>query len=78
MPSPIARHPRLLAHRYYSLDVYQDVQSIESVGKCERQPPLADYSKAKPDKAIRAYRVDRHVNYEPGDHPISLSCHRRR
>ncbi len=55
---------------YYSLGVYQDVQVIESVGKCERQPPFPDYSKAKPDKAIRAYRADMHVNYEPGDHPV--------
>ena len=55
---------------YYSLDVYQDVQVIESVGKCERQSPLPDYSKAKPDRAIRAYRVDMDLNYEPGDHPV--------
>ena len=56
---------------YYSAEVYQDVQVIEPVGKCERQPPFPDYSKAKPDKAVRAYRVDMHVNYgEPGDHPI--------
>jgi hypothetical protein len=50
--------------------VYQDVQGIESVGKCERQTPFPDYSKAKPDKAIRAYRVEMYVNYEPGDHPV--------
>jgi hypothetical protein len=55
---------------YFSLDVHEDVQSIESVGKCERQSPFPDYSKEKPDKAIRAYRVDMHVNYEPGDHPV--------
>jgi hypothetical protein len=57
---------------YYSLDVYQDVHVIESVGKCERQPPFPDYSKAKPDNTIRAYRVDMHVNYEPGDHPVAF------
>jgi hypothetical protein len=55
---------------YYSLDVYQDVQVIESVGKCERQSSFPDYSKAKPEEAIRAYRVDMRVNYEPGDHPV--------
>jgi hypothetical protein len=55
---------------YYSLGVYQDVRAIESVSDCERQSPVPDYSKAKPDKAIRAYRVDMHVNYEPGDHPV--------
>ena len=55
---------------YYSLNVYQDVQVIESVGKCERQSPFPDYSKAKPDKAIGAYRVDMRVNYELVDHPV--------
>jgi hypothetical protein len=55
---------------YFSLDLYQDVQVIESVGACERQSPFPDYSNAKPDRAIRAYRVDMRVNYEPGDHPI--------
>lgn len=55
---------------YYSLDLYQDVRSIESVGECDRQSPFPDYSKAKPDKAVRTYRVDMHLNYDPGDHPI--------
>lgn len=55
---------------YYSLGVYQNVQVIEPVGACERQSPFPDYSQAKPDKAIRTYRVDMHVNFEPGDHPV--------
>jgi len=55
---------------YYSLDMYQDVQVIESVVKCNRQPPFPDYSKAKPDKAIRQYAVNMCLNYEPGDHLI--------
>lgn len=55
---------------YYSLDMYQDVQAIEPVGKCDRKPPFTDYSNARPDKGIRAYRVDMQVDYEPGDHPI--------
>ena len=55
---------------YFSLDMYQDVKMIESVGHCERQSPFPDYTKAKPDKAIRAYRVEMHLSYEPGDHPI--------
>jgi hypothetical protein len=41
---------------YFSLEVFQDVKAIDSVGKCERQPPFPDYSKAKPDRAIREYR----------------------
>lgn len=55
---------------YYSLEMNQAVDSIEAVGACTRQPALPDYSNAKPDPAIRAYRVDMHVDYEPGDHPI--------
>lgn len=55
---------------YYSLDTYQNVDDIEPVGRCARQPPLPDYSRAKPDKEVRAYRVEMDVDYEPGDHPI--------
>ena len=55
---------------YYSLDVFQEVEEIEPLGKCVLQSPFPDYSKARPNKAIRAYRVDMHVSYEPGDHPI--------
>jgi hypothetical protein len=55
---------------YYSLDLYQDVKEIESIGKCEPQPLLPDYSKAKPNKSVQRYRVEMHVDYRPGDHPI--------
>jgi hypothetical protein len=55
---------------YYSLDTYQSVNQIEPVGDCSRQSPFPDYSKAKPDKSVRAYRVDMYINYRPGDHPI--------
>ena len=58
---------------YYSLDMYQDVKEVESVGGCAQQLPFPDYSKAKPDKTIREYRVDMHVDYETGDHPILFS-----
>jgi len=57
---------------YYSLEEFQDVDRIEPIGFCSRQPPLPDYSKAKPDSSIRAYRVDMHVIYGPGDHPIQF------
>ncbi|MGO9094852.1 MAG: hypothetical protein ACLQGV_06470 [Bryobacteraceae bacterium] len=50
--------------------MFQDVQKVESVGACVQQLPFPDYSKAKPDKTIREYRVDMHVDYEAGDHPI--------
>ena len=55
---------------YYSLDTFQAVDQIEPIGACARQLPFPDYSKAKPDKTIREYRVDMFVNYERGDHPI--------
>jgi hypothetical protein len=55
---------------YYSLGMYQGVELIEPLGDCQRRSPLPDYSKAKPDKATVAYRVDIHVNYGPGDHPV--------
>jgi hypothetical protein len=55
---------------YYSLDTNQPVDQIEPIGPCTRQMPFPDYSKAKPDKSVRAYRVDMHINYVPGDHPI--------
>jgi hypothetical protein len=58
---------------YYSLDMYQDVQAVESVGACVQQLPFPDYSKAKPDKTVREYRVDMHIAYEAGDHPILFS-----
>jgi hypothetical protein len=35
--------------------------------------PFPDFSGTKPDKAIREYRVEMHVNYRPGDHPIVFS-----
>ena len=57
---------------YYSLDTYQAVEQIEPVGECAKQLPFPDYSKAKPDKSVREYRVEMHVDYEPGDHPITF------
>jgi hypothetical protein len=55
---------------YYSLNIFQDVEKIEPVGGCVRQPPLPDYSGAKPDKGIHAYRVAMHVIYTSEDRPI--------
>ena len=46
------------------------VGEIEPIGKCDLKTPLPDYSGAKPDNAVRAYRVEMRVDYEPGDHPI--------
>jgi len=57
---------------YYSLDVFQAVEQIEPPSSCIRQSPFPDYSKAKPDKSIRHYRVDMYINYSPGDHPVAF------
>jgi hypothetical protein len=55
---------------YYSLAISQTLGEIEPIGMCDLKAPFPDYSSAKPEKAIRAYRVEMHVDYEPGDHPI--------
>jgi hypothetical protein len=55
---------------YYSLGLYQAVDEIVPVGECMKQPPFPDYSKAKPDKSIRSYRVEMAIDYEQGDHPM--------
>lgn len=55
---------------YYSLETYQDVEEIEPAGTCARQPVFPDYSKVKPDRDIRQYRVEMLVNYAAPDHPI--------
>jgi len=55
---------------YYSLDTYQQVRHIEPLGACEPKPPFPDYSKARPDKNVRRYRVDMYVDFAAGDHPI--------
>jgi hypothetical protein len=55
---------------YYSLGLYQAANEIVPVGECMKQPPFPDYSKAKPDKSIRSYRVEMTIDYEQGDQPI--------
>lgn len=57
----------------YSLEIYQDVDSIEPIGTCRRQSRFPDFTDAKPDEMIRQYEVDMHFNFEPGDHPIVYS-----
>jgi hypothetical protein len=57
---------------YYSLDLYQTVEQIESDGACTRQPPIPADPKGDPDKRIRIYRVDMKVDLSPGDHPIQF------
>jgi hypothetical protein len=54
---------------YTSLEMYQNLQAIEPIGKCERKAPFPDYSIAKPDSGIREYRVDMIFNNKR-DRPI--------
>lgn len=60
---------------YYSADIFQDVEKVEPLGKCVMQRAFPDYSSAKPDKLIRAYTVDMHIDYRPGDHPLEFRVH---
>jgi len=55
---------------YITLDVFQDVSAMEPVGACVRQPRFPDFTAARPDPSIRAYRVDMQIDYGPGDHPV--------
>ncbi|MFL6800426.1 MAG: hypothetical protein ACJ8EQ_01480 [Sphingomicrobium sp.] len=57
---------------YYSRELYQDASRVRPVGRCVKQPRLPDYSKARPAKNVRAYRVEMQVDYRPGDHPIAF------
>lgn len=58
------------ASGYYTLDVNQTPDKIEPIGKCELKAPFANYSDAKPDKSISAYRVEMHINAGLRDLPI--------
>ncbi len=62
---------------YYSLDLNQDAKTISPIGPCSEKRPLADFSRAKPGRHVRAYRVDMRVDYRPGDHPIEFHVRSR-
>ncbi len=46
---------------YYSLNLFQKVDSIQAVGTCARQRPFPDYSQVHPDPSIQEYRVRMHI-----------------
>src|SRR5258708_18030393 len=58
---------------YYSLDLNQDVEEIESIGTCDTQLPFPDYSGAKPDETVREYRVHMHVDFGASRPPDRFS-----
>jgi len=43
-------------------NIRQLVEQIEAVGKCVHKAPFPDFSNIKPDRAIREYRVEMHLN----------------
>lgn len=57
---------------YYTLNICQDVTTIEPVGVCSRKPPFPPNPAARPDKNVRSYQVDMHIDYGPGDHPVEF------
>lgn len=58
---------------YYMLDTYQSVQHIKPLGACQPKPPFPDYSKAKPNKNVRKYRVDMYIFIGgPKDYPVRV------
>ena len=48
---------------YYSAEVYQNVDKIVPDQDCLLKAQLADYSKARPDRSIRSYRVSMRLDY---------------
>ncbi len=58
------------ASGYYTLDINQSVGEIEPAGECTRKPPFPDYSKSKPDKSVRRFRVEMTIDYKQADRPI--------
>jgi hypothetical protein len=55
---------------YYSLDMYQDVETILPAPGCRAMPPFPDMSHLRPAPDIQRYRVEMDINYRKGDHPI--------
>jgi hypothetical protein len=60
------------ASGYYTLEVNQTPDQIEPIGKCDLKAPFADYSQARPDKAIGGYRVEMRINAGLRDLPIRV------
>jgi hypothetical protein len=48
---------------YYSADIYQNADKIDPAKDCLKQLPLPDYSKSKPDRSVRSYRVRTKLDY---------------
>jgi len=55
---------------YYSAEIYQEVDEIEPAPDCKKQPPFPDYSKLKPSRSLRIYRVSMWFDYGTPDSPL--------
>lgn len=55
---------------YYTLDLFQDVESAHALGRCTQKPALPKPNDGMPDPAVRRYTVFMDVDYRPGDHPV--------
>jgi hypothetical protein len=55
---------------YYSSNIFMNAESVEPVGNCLQQAAFPDYSGAKPDATVNAYKVQMSFIYSFGDHPI--------
>jgi hypothetical protein len=58
---------------YYSAEIYQKVDEIEPAHDCKKQPPFPDYSKLKPSRSLRVYRVSMWFDYGTPDSPLHVT-----
>jgi hypothetical protein len=58
---------------YYSAEIYQEVDSIKPAGDCKRQPAFPDFSKVRPDPAVRSYSVKLWFDYYGPQGPHSVA-----
>jgi hypothetical protein len=58
---------------YYSAAIYQQVDQIEPAPDCVRRLPFPDYSKLKPSKSLRLYRVSMWFDYTKQDSHVHVT-----
>lgn len=59
---------------YYSANLYQNVEKIDSEKGCVLKSFLPDYSKAKPNRTIRNYRVSMRFDYSARGGHININA----
>jgi hypothetical protein len=58
---------------YYSAELYEMVEAVKPDSGCVRQLPFPDYSKLKPSRSLRSYRVSIWFDYTTPDSPLHVS-----